>query len=195
MVSLIAENSQGGSVEIGVIGNEGILAMELLTGVQRATCRSIVQIPGQALKISGEALKRHSERHTIFHLQLLRFWQVLHKQLSQSVVCNRFHTFEQRLCRWLLMSSAHAKSNDFPFTQEFISFMLGANRTTANAALGELKKSGLIYCKRGLIRILDRKRMEEAACECYQTNMNDLEELYRFQTCRKPRNKNSFLSL
>ena len=185
MASLIAANSEGGSVEIGVIGNEGILEMQVIMGAKRASYRSIVQIPGQALKISRDALTHHFHTQRVLHDQLLRFYQVLHNQISQSVVCNRFHTFEQRLCRWLLVTAEHADKNDFPFTHEFVSLMLGANRATVTETFGNLKKAGLILQRRGLIQILDRRRMETAACECYRANKRDLEELHRLQKPRK----------
>jgi CRP-like cAMP-binding protein len=99
MASLIATSSEGGSVEIGVIGNEGILEMQAVMGAKRVSYRSIVQIPGHALRISGDALRCHFNDHGALRDQMLRSYRVLHNQISQSVVCNRFHTFEQRLCR------------------------------------------------------------------------------------------------
>jgi CRP-like cAMP-binding protein len=187
MVSLIAESLEGGSVEVGVIGNEGILSMQLVMGTERMAYRAMVQIPGQALKISQIALKRHAWEHGIFCNQLLRYWQVLHNQITQSVVCSRFHTFEQRLCRWLLMTADRVNRNDFPVTHEFLSLMLGANRATVTVAFGSFKEAGLISHRRGLITILDRKRVEDVACECYRANKRELDNLSKFQKPQRSR--------
>lgn len=185
MASLTAWSEEGGSVEIGVIGKEGIVGMQSVMGAERASYRTIVQISGQALQISSEALKYHFGNLRVLHDQLLRFYGVLHNQISQSVVCSRFHTSEQRLCRWLLTTARHVYRDEFSFTHEFISLMVGANRATVTAAFGSLKDSGLISQRRRLIRILDKDRMEAAACECYRANMKDLEELYKFQKPRR----------
>jgi len=195
MVSLIAANAEGGSVEIGVIGKEGILEMQVFVGAAKAAYRSMVQIPGQALEIPWTKLKCHLDNSKILHAQLLRFYGFLHNQISQSVVCGRFHTSEQRLCRWLLTTARHADKEDFPVTHEFISLMLGANRATVTSAFGNLKDCGFISQRRGAIRILDRKRMETAACECYRANMRDLEELYKFQKPKKSTNPRTFFEL
>jgi CRP-like cAMP-binding protein len=195
MASLMAANSEGGSVEIGVIGKEGILGMQVIMGATKAPYRSIVQIPSQALKITWDALKRHLSSSKALYGQLMRFYGVLHNQISQSVVCNRFHTSEQRLCRWLLTTARHMGRDEFPCTHESVSLMLGANRATVTAAFGSLKDSGSISQSRGLVRILDRKRMETAVCECYRANMRDLEELYRFQKQRKTPNRKTCCEL
>jgi CRP-like cAMP-binding protein len=188
MVSLIAADSGGGSVEVGLIGREGLLGMHSVMGGERASHRCLVQIPGKELKINRDALQRHLQNHKALHDQLLYFYQIFHNQISQSVVCNRFHSFEQRLCRWLLMTAKRVEGNEFPLTHESVSLMLGANRATVTATCGNIRKSGLISQRRGLIRILDRKRMETAACECYRANLRDLDDLFRFQKSRKVQN-------
>jgi CRP-like cAMP-binding protein len=186
VASLIASNSDGGSVEIGLIGKEGLLESQVLMGAEKVSYRSIVQIAGQGLRISCDALKRHFNQSRVLHDQLLRSYRVLHNQISQSVVCNRFHTFEQRLCRWLLLTAARVDDNNIPYTHEFISLMLGANRATVTATLGSLRDAELISQGRGLIKLLDRAKIETVACECYRINKRDLEDFYALLKQEKP---------
>ena len=181
VASLIASNSEGGSVEIGLIGKEGVLESQVLMGAEKVSYRSIVQIAGQGLRISRDALQRHFHQSRVLHDQLLRSYRVLHNQISQSVVCNRFHTFEQRLCRWLLLTAERVNDNNIPYTHEFISLMLGAQSATVTATLGSLKEAGLISQGRGLIKLLDRAKIEAVACECYRINKRELEDFYAFQ--------------
>jgi CRP-like cAMP-binding protein len=186
MVSLIAGSCSGGSIEIGMIGNEGILALPAIMGDEQTPYRSVVQIPGNALKITRNDLKRHFHKNGVFCDLILKFWQILCDQIVQSVVCNRFHTFEQRLCRWLLLTADRLQEDDLPLTHEFISLLLGANRATVTLTIGSLKKAGLIEHHRSSIRILDRESMEASACECYQICKKRLKDFLRIE---KPKDR------
>jgi hypothetical protein len=155
-------------------------------GDQQMLYRSIVQIPGNALRISTNDLKRHFHKDGVLCDLLLKFWQMLYDQIGQSVVCNRFHTFEQRLCRWLLLTADRLQRDDLPLTHESISLLLGSNRATVTLTIGSLKKAGLIEHHRSSISILDKDRMEASACECYQICHKRLKD---FLMMEKPRNR------
>ncbi len=179
LISIIAASSTGHSIEVGAVGREGGLPVEVLTGHQYSAHRYIVQIPGEALKISAATLKRHLGNDTAYCKSSLVFLQQLHNQSTQLVLCNRFHTVQQRLCRWLLMTSDWAEDDSYPVTHEFLSLMLGVNRSTVSLELGALKSSGLISYRQRLIKITDKRRIASMSCECYWTHKRDMDAYTR----------------
>jgi CRP-like cAMP-binding protein len=182
MASLIAVNSNGNSIEVAAVGNEGMVPVCVLTGPQYISYRCVMQISGSGLKISMKSLR--DQFRGILGEQLLGFMQMLHNQSCQLVLCNRFHTIEQRLCRWLLITADRAGDNHFPITHEFVSYMLGANRSNVTVALGALKAAGFISYRKGMLSILDRARIESIACECYRSYRREIESYVKFSSRR-----------
>ena len=182
MASLIAVNSNGSSIEVAAVGNEGMVPVCVLTGPQYVSYRCIMQLSGSGLKISINSLR--GQFRGMLGEQLLGFMQMLHNQSCQLVLCNRFHTIEQRLCRWLLITADRAGDNHFPITHEFISCMLGANRSNVTVALGALKTAGFISYRKGTLSILDRARIESLACECYRNYRREIESYVKFSSRR-----------
>jgi CRP-like cAMP-binding protein len=168
LVSLLNILSDGTSVEVGVVGRDGVVGITPLLEGSRAVTQAIVQITGEALRISARALKEEFKRGEQLQAVLLRYTRMLLTQVSQTAVCNCLHNVDQRLARWLLMAKLRIESDDLPLTQEFIAHMLGARRAGVSEAAGVLQDAGLISYSRGHIVILDFKGLEEAACECYQ---------------------------
>jgi CRP-like cAMP-binding protein len=176
LISVIAASSTGNSIEVGAIGREGVLPIEVLSDSPVSAHRYIAQIPGEALKISRAALvELYFSNDLIFSKNSLRLFQQLHNQSSQLVLCNRFHTVQQRLCRWLLMTSDWAENDQFPVTHEFLALILGVNRSTVSLELGALKASGLISNRQRMIRITDRRKIATMSCECYWTHKRDMD--------------------
>jgi len=137
----------------------------------------VVQIAGRALRMKARVLREEFARGGAFQRLLLRYTQALITQISQTAVCNRLHSVEKRLCRWLLLSHDRVRSDDLLMTQEFISDMLGGRRESVTVAAGRLQDAGLIQYARGQIRILDRKGLEATACECYQIVRDEFDRL------------------
>ncbi len=175
LASLIACSSNGSCIEVGAVGNEGLLPIEALSESPVISHRGIVQLPGNALKINIDALKHHFPKDGIIVERSLMLMKQMHNQATQLVLCSRFHTVEQRLCRWLLMTSDWAQNDHFPITHEFLSFMLGVNRATVTTAMGVLKAAGVIAYRQRLLDILDRRRIASISCECYWTHRRDME--------------------
>jgi CRP-like cAMP-binding protein len=164
MLAITAEESTG--VEIASVGREGMANVNLFLGIDHAQVEALVQVPGRAVRLSGEALRRFTANGGELSQMLLRYTSAFLGQLSQSVACNRLHPLEERCARWLLMM--HDRAGDqFPITHEFLSNMLGVRRATVTVAAGILQKAGLIRYTRGKMTILDRAKLEEASCECY----------------------------
>jgi CRP-like cAMP-binding protein len=175
MICLIAVMRDGASVEVGVIGNEGFVGTPILLGVKSTPNRALVQIAGNAFRIKAEALATVLPRTPRLELMLRRFIQAQAFQLAQSVACNRLHHVEGRLARWLLMARDRVGSDLLPLTHEFLAEMLGACRSTVTLAAGALQRAGLIRYSRGRVRILDRTRLENSACECYEVTKQQFE--------------------
>lgn len=167
MVSLVSQLSDGTSVEVGVVGFEGIAGLPLLLGVNRSPHEMMCQIPGGAMQASAEAIKREFKSGGALHDLLLRYTQSLMLTISQSMACNRIHSIGERLARWLLMSYDRCPSDELPLTQEFLAAMLGTRRAGVTEAAIKLQTEGVIKYKRGHIRIEDKKGLEACACECY----------------------------
>jgi CRP-like cAMP-binding protein len=175
MVSLVAASSTGNSIEVGAVGKEGMVPVEVLSDLQHVAHRAVVQVPGEALKISIARLEHHLPNEVSLLKRYLNFMQVLHSQSTQLVLCNRFHTVQQRLCRWLLMTSDWAESDHFPITHEFLSLMLGMNRSTVTLELGALKSKGIISYRQRLLEVKDRRQIASMSCECYWTHKRDMD--------------------
>jgi CRP-like cAMP-binding protein len=168
MISLLSMNGDGTTIEVGMVGNEGVVGIPIVLRINTTPYGAMVQLPSEVIKIKGEIIKAEFERRGRFEELLLRYTHVLLTQISQSVVCNRFHTIEKRLCRWLLVAHDRVKSDNLRLTQEIIAHMLGISRTGVTTAAGALQKAGFIRYSRGQIVLLDRKAMEAFSCECYQ---------------------------
>lgn len=174
MISLLSTTRDGACIEVGMIGNEGVAGLPALLGINTAPYRVIVQIPGNAIRVRADALKRVFDNGGRLRDLLLKYTHTLLLQIAQSAACNRFHTVEERLCRWLLISHDRVNSDTIHLTQEFLAFMLGVPRTSVTAVAGKLQQAGLIRYSRGKIVITDRARMEAASCECYDVIREDI---------------------
>jgi CRP-like cAMP-binding protein len=167
IVSLLYVLEDGSSAEIAVVGNEGILGISLFMGGETTPSRAVVQSAGHGYRLKAQLLKSEFNRAgPVLHL-LLRYTQALITQMTQTAVCNRHHSVEQQLCRWLLLSLDRLSSNSITMTQELIANMLGVRREGVTEAAGNLQRAGLISYSRGRIEVLDRPGLETAVCECY----------------------------
>jgi len=167
IVSLLYVLENGASAEISVVGNEGLIGVALFMGGESTPSRAIVQSAGHAYRLDGQRLKDEFHRNGGLQLLLLRYTQALITQMAQTAVCNRHHSVDQQLCRWLLLSLDRLASNDLVMTQELIANMLGVRREGVTEAAGRLQKLGVIRYRRGHITVIDRPRLEELCCECY----------------------------
>lgn len=168
MVSLLASASAHALVQVAMVGNEGMVGIPAFLRVNVMPYRVTVQLPATALRIRASALCAEVGACGALTDVLLRYLHMLVTQITQSAVCNRYHTIEERLCRWLLLSRDHARGEILPLTQETLAHMLGVQRTGVTAAAVALQRAGLISYRRGKIRILDERGVKAAACECYR---------------------------
>ena len=182
IVSLLYVMENGASAEIAIVGNEGIVGISLFMGGETTPSRAIVQSAGEAYRVPGQLLKDEFYRAGPLQRLLLRYTQALITQMAQTAVCNRHHSVDQQLCRWLLMSLDRLASNELSMTQELIANMLGVRREGVTEAAGKLQKLGLIHYNRGHIRVLDRTRLEQAACECYVVVKKEFDRLLPWVT-------------
>lgn len=178
IVSLLYVMENGASAEIAIVGNEGVVGVTLFMGSETSTSRAIVQSAGQALQLSAHCLHAEFQRGGALQHLLLRYTQTFITQMAQTAVCNRHHTLEQQLCRWLLLSIDRLPSNNLRMTQELIANMLGVRREGVTEAAGRLQARGLIRYKRGQITVVDRAGLEASVCECYASVRNDFERLF-----------------
>ncbi|MDQ6785234.1 MAG: Crp/Fnr family transcriptional regulator [Acidobacteriota bacterium] len=170
VISLLSEVEEDRStLEIGVVGNEGMAGIAVFLGVKKSRNRMIVQGAGTALRMKAAALRGHSNGGGRLQSLLQLYTHALLTQVSQSAACNRFHLVEARLARWLLAMRDRIGSNEFQLTQEFLSNMLGVRREMVNKAAGTLQKQGLISYTRGILTILDNAGLETATCACYRS--------------------------
>ncbi len=182
IVSLLYVMEDGASAEIAVVGDEGIVGVSLFMGGESTPSRAVVQSAGHAFRLSGQRLKQEFFRAGAMQRLLLRYTQALLTQMAQTAVCNRHHSLDQQLCRWLLMSLDRVRSNELTMTQELIANMLGVRREGVTEAAGKLQKAGLIRYHRGRITVLDRVGLEARACECYGVVKKEFERLLPGQT-------------
>jgi CRP-like cAMP-binding protein len=166
-ISLLYTMIDGSTAEMGLVGNEGVVGISLFMGGETTPNRAMVQGGGKAFKLKAEAMLNEFKRGEEFQQLLLRYTQGLITQISQTAVCNRLHSVEQRLCRWLLMTHDRTESDDLQMTHEFISNMLGVRREGVTVAAHRLQEAGMISYVRGHINILDRKQLLNHVCECY----------------------------
>jgi CRP-like cAMP-binding protein len=177
IVSLLYVMEDGASAEIAIVGNEGILGISLFMGGESTPSRAVVQSAGHGFRLRAQALKSEFGRFgPTLHL-LLRYTQALITQMAQTAVCNRHHSVDQQLCRWLLLSLDRLASNELSMTQELIANMLGVRREGVTEAAGKLQDAGLISYHRGRITVLDRPGLEARSCECYEVVKTELDRL------------------
>ncbi len=177
IVSLLYVMADGASAEIAIVGNEGILGVSLFMGGESTPSRAVVQSAGYGYRMKAALLKDEFGRFgALMHL-LLRYTQALITQMAQTAVCNRHHSVDQQLCRWLLLSLDRLASNELTMTQELIANMLGVRREGVTEAAGKLQTAGLISYRRGKIRVLDRPGVEARSCECYRVVKRELDRL------------------
>ena len=182
IVSLLYVMENGASAEIAVVGNEGIVGIALFMGGETMPNRAVVQSAGHAYRLKGHLLKQEftrigGRRRGALPPLLLRYTLALLTQMAQTAVCNRHHSVDQQLCRWLLLSLDRLPSNELSMTQELIANMLGVRREGVTEAAGKLQKAGLIHYNRGHITVLDRPGLEARVCECYQVVRKEFSRL------------------
>lgn len=177
IVSLLYVMEDGASAEISVVGNEGLIGVALFMGGETTPSRAIVQSAGYAYRLIGQQLKDEFHRNGELQQQLLRYTQALLTQMAQTAVCNRHHSVDQQLCRWLLLSLDRLPTNQLAMTQELIANMLGVRREGVTEAAGKLQKLGVIRYARGRITVLDRPRLERLCCECYAVVKKETDRL------------------
>ena len=177
IVSLLCVMEDGASAEIAVSGNEGLVGVSLFMGGEKTPSRAVVQSSGYGYRLKASILKREFALGGALQHLALRFTQALITQMAQTAVCNRHHTVDQQLCRWLLMSMDRLPGNELIMTQELIANMLGVRREGVTEAAGNLQAAGLIHYSRGKITVLDRPRLEKRVCECYAVVKKEFDRL------------------
>ena len=179
IVSLLYVLENGASAEIAVTGNEGVVGISLFMGGETMPARAVVQSAGTAYRLKAAIIKKEFGRGGELQHLLLRFTQAVITQMSQTAVCNRHHSVDQQLCRWLLLSLDRLRSNQLEMTQELIANMLGVRRVGVTEAAGKLHAAGLINYHRGHIIVLDRAKLEKRVCECYSVVRKEYDRLLR----------------
>ena len=186
IVSLLYVMANGASAEIAVVGNEGIVGVALFMGGESTTSRAIVQSEGHAYRLLGKRFKDEINRHAALLHLMLHYTQALITQMAQTAVCNRHHSIDQQLCRWLLLSMDRLSGNHLRMTQELIANMLGVRREGVTDAAGRLQKLGVIAYSRGHIEVLDRPHLEQLSCECYAVVKKETDRLLPYVPPRRP---------
>jgi CRP-like cAMP-binding protein len=177
IVSLLYTMENGNSAEMGVVGCDGIVGIAVFMGGETAPNRAVVQSAGDAFKLELKLFRNEFRRIAELHRELLLYTQALLTQMSQTAVCNRLHSVEQQLCRWLLLSHDRLPSDELVMTQELIANMLGVRREGVSVAAHRLQEAGLIRYRRGHVTIIDRLGLERAVCECYQVVKRECDRL------------------
>lgn len=177
IISLLYIMENGSTAEIGMTGNDGVVGIALYMGGNTTPNRAVVQSAGNAYKLQTKDLKTEFDNAGMFQRLLLLYTQALMTQISQTAVCNRLHSIEQQLCRWLLINQDLLQSNRLVMTHDLIANMLGVRREGVSIAAGDLQKKGLIKYVRGTITMLDREALEAEVCECYQVVREEYERL------------------
>lgn len=172
MASIVSLSRDGRSVEVGIIGREGMIGMSLTVGLQLTAFRAIMQMSGTGVRIPSQVFQELLPEAPILRAALNRFGLIHGLQVAQLVACNRLHEVEQRLARWLLMCQDRFGAQSLPLTHEFLAQMLGSGRPTVSLAAGALESAGLIENLRGSVKIINRKSLEDTACECYGVIQN-----------------------
>ena len=177
IVSLLYTMANGATAEMGLTGNDGVVGIALFMGGGTMPNRAVVQSAGTAVRIKAKVLQDEFARGGKFQYMLLRYTQALITQISQTAVCNRLHSVEQQLCRWLLLSHDRVQGDELIMTQELMADMLGVRREGVTVAAGRLQDAGAISYVRGHIKILDRQKLEETVCECYRVVRDEFDRL------------------
>ena len=183
VVSKLYVMNNGATGAIALVGVEGVVGFSLYMGGSTSPNRAAVQVAGPAFRIRGDVLRREFEADGVLRQLMLRYTEALLVQIGQTAVCNRHHTIDQQLCRWLLMILDRLPSDQIVMTQELIARMLGVRREGVTEAAGHLQRAGVIRYRRGHIVVLDRKRMEVLACECYESVRRELARLLPWCGC------------
>ena len=182
LISLVATMMDGATVETGIVGNDGMMGVPVLLGAGSAPYRAIVQVEGQSWRMKADVFKYEMFRSIPLQRRLLLYTQALMTQMSQMAACNCLHTVEERLCSLLLMIDDRMEAREFFLTHEMIAEMLGARRAGITVAAGKLRQAGVISYMRGHIFILDRRKLESWACECYRTIRSEFDRLFEIET-------------
>jgi CRP-like cAMP-binding protein len=178
VVSCLYTMHDGSTAEMALVGNDGVVGVTSFLGGAAPPHRAVAQIAGDALKIPAASIRTEFARNGSLRDVLLRYTQALIVQISQTAVCNRLHSVEQRLCRWLLLCHDRVNSAEIIMTQEYIANMLGGRRESVTVAAGHLQDMGLIHYSRGHITIVDRRALELTVCECYRTVEDEYDRLF-----------------
>ncbi|WP_191488813.1 Crp/Fnr family transcriptional regulator [Pseudomonas sp. FEN] len=184
IISLLYVMESGASAEISVVGNEGLIGIAVFMGGESTPSRAIVQSAGHAFRLPGQRLKDEFNRHGEMLQLMLRYTQALMTQMAQTAVCNRHHSIDQQLCRWLLLSLDRLQDNQLTMTQELIANMLGVRREGVTDAAGKLQRQGVIEYSRGHIKVLDRAKLEQLSCECYAVVKKETDRLLPYVPLR-----------
>ena len=177
IVSLLYTMENGATAEMGLTGNDGVVGIALFMGGETMPNRAVIQSAGDAVRMRAKVLQEEFKLGGQFQRLLLRYTQALITQISQTAVCNRLHSVEQQLCRWLLLSHDRLSTDELIMTQELIADMLGVRREGVTVAAGHLQDIGAISYVRGRIQILDRQKLEDTACECYRVVKDEFDRL------------------
>jgi CRP-like cAMP-binding protein len=177
VASLLTIMENGDAVEVGTVGNEGMVGLPVFLGAKTIPGQAIVQIPGDGLRMRVDVFQNKVTSQSPLYNLLQRYTQALFNQIAQSAACNRLHSIEERFCRWLLMTQDRVGKDKFPLTQEFLSQMLGVRRASVSVVASTIQRAGLITYTRGKITILDREGLEAASCECYAIIKEEFERL------------------
>ena len=182
IISILYVLKDGGSAEVAIVGHDGMVGMPIIMGGGTSPHRAVVQAAGTAFRMKAQELRAECERLGPLHQLLMRYYQALMIQIGQTAVCNRHHTVDQQLCRWLLMSIDRLPSNDLSMTQELIANMLGVRREGVTESAGKLQRTGAIRYYRGLITVLDRPQLHRKCCECYEVVQKEYFRLLPWDT-------------
>ena len=177
IISLLYVMLDGASAEISVVGCEGIVGIAVFMGGESTPSRAVVQSAGMAYRLPAAELKRKFNADANFRVLMLRYTQALHTQMAQTAVCNRHHTIDQQLCRWLLLSMDRLPTSQLTMTQELIANMLGVRREGVTEAAGKLQNAGVISYRRGKITVINRSKLEQLSCECYAVVKQETDRL------------------
>jgi CRP-like cAMP-binding protein len=189
IVSLLYVMENGASAEISVVGNEGLVGISLFMGGESTLSRAVVQSAGEGYRLPAQRLKDEFNRHGELLLLMLRYTQALITQMAQTAVCNRHHSIDQQLCRWLLLSLDRLEGNELAMTQELIANMLGVRREGVTDAAGKLQKACAIEYTRGHIVVIDRPKLEKLSCECYAVVKAETDRLLPYMNSARKHNK------
>ncbi|MGJ5629117.1 Crp/Fnr family transcriptional regulator [Nostoc sp. CALU 1950] len=177
VVSIVTSMKDGSMVEVGIVSNEGMVGIPIILGGNTTTTKAFVQVSGIGMQMDADVLKTEFDRGGAIQNLLLRYIRAVYSELTQGCACNRLHTLEERLARWLLTVSDRLESENFPLTQEFIAQMLGVRRSGVTVAASTLSRAGMIRYQRGQINILNRENLEATSCECYRVIQNEFARL------------------